>query len=258
MIGFFIKKAFFDGWDNLIGMVVLNLGFLAILLGGIYSMTLLGESAGLAMVLIIIALGLFSFYSAGSAHLTWGWAAYERGGWAAFVRGLRISWRHALLFWLLLALDGSLLLFVIPFYLSYGTIVGTLLSVVLFWLFIALSLALLYYWPLFYSMQGDGPAKTLRKSFVIVADNLFFSLFFAFHQIVTFVISIILAGLAPGMGGILLGQSVALKLLMYKYDWLEEHPDEDRKKVPWDELLWEERESVGHRSLKNMIFPWKD
>ena len=139
MTGFFIKKAFFDGWDNLIGMVVLNLGFLAILLGGIYSMTLLGESAGLAMVLIIIALGLFSFYSAGSAHLTWGWAAYERGGWAAFVRGLRISWRHALLFWLLLALDGSLLLFVIPFYLSYGTIVGTLLSVVLFWLFIALE-----------------------------------------------------------------------------------------------------------------------
>jgi hypothetical protein len=67
-----------------------------------------------------------------------------------------------------------------------------------------------------------------------------------------------LAGLAPGVGGLLLGQSVALKLLMYKYDWLEENPEGDRKHVPWDELLYEERESVGHRSLKGMIFPWKD
>ena len=258
MTGFFIKKAFFDGWDNLIGMVVLNLGFLLILLGGIGSLMLLGEVAALSISLLLLSAGLFSFFSAGSAHLSWAWARYERPGWDGFVRGIRISWRHALLYWLLIVLDFSLLFLVIPFYLSYGNIVGTLLSVLLFWLFIALSLALLYYWPLFYAMQGDRPTKTLRKSFVIVADNLFFTLFFALHQIITLVISIVLAGLAPGVGGMLLGQSVALKLIMYKYDWLEENPDGDRKQVPWDELLYEERESVGHRSLKNMIFPWKD
>lgn len=258
MTGFFIKKAFFDGWDNLIGMVVLNLGFLVILLAGIGSLTLLGDAAALSALLLILCLGVFSFFCAGSAHLSWGWARYERGGWSDFVRGIRISWRHALLYWLLITLDASLLLFVIPFYLSYGNIVATALSVLLFWLFIALFLALLFYWPLFFAMQGDRPTKTLRKSFVIVADNLFFALFFAFHQLLTLVFSIVLAGLAPGMGGILLGQSVALKLLMYKYDWLEEHPQEDRKNVPWEELLYEERESVGHRSLKNMIFPWKD
>ena len=258
MIGFFIKKAFFDGWDNLIGMVVLNLGFLLILLAGIGSLTLLSEIAILPVVLLVLTAGLFAFFTAGSAHLTWAWARYERPGWDGFVRGIRISWRHALLYWLLFVLDFALILFVIPFYLAYGTIVGTVLSVLLFWLFIDLSLALLYYWPLFYAMQGDRPTKTLRKSFVIVADNLFFSLFFAFHQIITFVISLVLAGLAPGVGGLLLGQSVALKLLMYKYDWLEENPEGDRKHVPWDELLYEERESVGHRSLKGMIFPWKD
>ena len=32
MTGFFIKKAFFDGWDNLISLVVLNLGYLVVLL----------------------------------------------------------------------------------------------------------------------------------------------------------------------------------------------------------------------------------
>ena len=174
MIGFFIKKAFFDGWDNLIGMVVLNLGFLLILLAGIGSLTLLSEIAILPVVLLVLTAGLFAFFTAGSAHLTWAWARYERPGWDGFVRGIRISWRHALLYWLLFVLDFALILFVIPFYLAYGTIVGTVLSVLLFWLFIALSLALLYYWPLFYAMQGDRPTKTLRKSFVIVADNLFF------------------------------------------------------------------------------------
>lgn len=258
MTGFFIKKAFFDGWDNLIGMVVLNLGFLLVLIAGIGSLSLLAQVPALSIGLLVASLGLFSFFCAGSAHITWLWARYERGGWEAFVRGIRISWRHGLLYWLLITLAASLILLVIPFYLSYASLLGTLISVVLFWLFLALSLALLFYWPLFYAMQGDRPAKTLRKSFVIVADNLFFALFFAFHQLVTLVFSLILAGLAPGAGGMLLGQSVALKLLMYKYDWLEEHPDEGRKNIPWDELLYEERESVGHRSLKNMIFPWKD
>ena len=258
MTGFFIKKAFFDGWDNLIGLVVLNLGFLVILFAGIGSLTLLGEATSLAFILMILSAGAFSFYSAGAAHSTWEYAKYERPGWDGFVRGVRISWRHALLYWFLILLDLSLVVFVIPFYLSYANIVGTLLSVILFWLFLGLSLALLYYWPLFFSMQGDRPTKTLKKSFIILADNLFFSLFFAIHQLITVIFSIVLAGLAPGVGGVLLGQSVALKLLMYKYDWLEENPGEDRKQGPWDDLLYEERESVGHRTLKNMIFPWKD
>ena len=74
MIGFFIKKAFFDGWDNLIGMVVLNLGFLLILLAGIGSLTLLSEIAILPVVLLVLTAGLFAFFTAGSAHLTWAWA----------------------------------------------------------------------------------------------------------------------------------------------------------------------------------------
>ena len=35
MKGFFIKKAFFDGWDNLIAMVVLNLIYVALFLLGL-------------------------------------------------------------------------------------------------------------------------------------------------------------------------------------------------------------------------------
>ena len=97
------------------------------------------------------------------------------------------------LFWALLVLNVTLILLVIPFYLSYGNIVGTVLSVVLFWVFAALSLALMYYFPLFYHMRGDTPVKTLKKSFILLLDNLGFSLFQAIYQMINLAISVMLA-----------------------------------------------------------------
>lgn len=258
MTGFFIKKAFFDGWDNLIGMVVHNLGFLLILLAALGSMSLSATSAALSIVALIFCVGLFSFYSSGVAAASWAYARYERSGWEGFKKGIRETWRHSLVFWVMLVLDISLMTLVIPFYLSYGNIVGTLLSVLLFWAFIGLSLALLFFFPLSYAMRGDRPTKTLKKSFIIVFDNLFFALFLALYQMVNLALSIFLAGLAPGVTGMHLASSDAVKLLMLKYDWLEENPEESKKHIPWDEILYEERECVGHRSFKNMIFPWKD
>ena len=38
---------------------------------------------------------------------------------------------------------------------------------------------------------------------------------------------------------------------------LEANPDTDRRHLPWDDILFDEREKVGPRSLRNMIFPWK-
>jgi len=43
-----------------------------------------------------------------------------------------------------------------------------------------------------------------------------------------------------------------------KYDWMEANPEANHKKVPWAVLLAEDMERVGPRSLKGMIFPWKD
>ncbi|MFA6784386.1 MAG: hypothetical protein WC136_10905 [Sphaerochaeta sp.] len=258
MIGFFIKKAFFDGWDNLIGMVVHNLGYLLVLLALMGSMTLSEVNLGLSFVTLILCAALFAFFTAGATSTTHSYSRYERGGFEGFKRGIRESWRHALLYWALIVLDVSLMLFVIPFYLSYANIFGTVLSVILFWIFAGLSLSLMYYFPLFYSMSGDRPLKTLKKSFIIVLDNLWFSLFLAIYLVINLVLSIFLAGLAPGFTGMMLACSDATKLLMLKYDYIEANPEADKKHIPWDDLLYDERECVGHRSLRNMIFPWKD
>jgi hypothetical protein len=48
------------------------------------------------------------------------------------------------------------------------------------------------------------------------------------------------------------------KLRLLKYDYLENDSDANRKRIPWDALLIDERERVGKRSLRGMIFPWKE
>ncbi len=64
-------------------------------------------------------------------------------------------------------------------------------------------------------------------------------------------------GLVPGICGIMLSGQDMMKLLMKKYDWLEENPNKTKKDLNWDELLQEEKDTIGPRSLKSMIFPWK-
>jgi hypothetical protein len=62
--------------------------------------------------------------------------------------------------------------------------------------------------------------------------------------------------LLPGPGGLLLFLDEALRIRLLKYDWLEANPG--RKKIPWNTLLEDDREKTGSRSIKGLIFPWKD
>ena len=62
----------------------------------------------------------------------------------------------------------------------------------------------------------------------------------------------------PGLTTVLLWANVGLKLRLIKYDYIESHPDANRKQIPWDALLVDEKERVGKRTLKGMIFPWKE
>ena len=89
-------------------------------------------------------------------------------------------------------------------------------------------------------------------------DNPGFSIFLFLHCAVTFVVSFFLAFLLPGFAGIALTQDVALRLRLYKYDWLEVNPEAKRRDVPWEALLKEDQELVGKRTLKGMFFPWKE
>ena len=89
-------------------------------------------------------------------------------------------------------------------------------------------------------------------------DNSGFSVFLFIHNIIALFLSAVFAFMFPGPVGVLLYIDQALRLRLLKYDWLEANPEANRRKIPWDALLIDEREITGTRTLKNFIFPWKD
>lgn len=257
MKGFFVKKAFFDGWDNLIGMVLLNIVYIAIFFLFVSSFALV-EYGPLPFFLAILAL-LFvtAVFSGAVSNVAYGYSDYRRDTWNDLKAGFSRYFRHSLLMFLIYVVLALLTLFIIPFYMGNFGIIGAVISVILIWLVIFSVMALPYYFALSSYLPGDRPLKTLKKCFIIMGDNMGFSIFFLLYNIVCVALTLFTVGLIPGVAGMNLASHDAVRLLMMKYDYLEENPDADRKHLPWTDILFDEEEKVGPRSFKNMIFPWK-
>jgi hypothetical protein len=257
MIGFFIKKAFFDGWDHLFSIVFLNVGFIAVLALGALLPGALGGPAWLGLGFVVVAALLGSVWWAtcvyalkpvsdfGSFHACDLGPALKE----AFVPGLQMGG--------ILVLGILFLSIGLPFYFQIDNLLGPFAAGLLFWCAVILALALQYYVPL-RARLGGGLRKNLRKSFLVFFDNPLFSLFLFVYNALGLALSFLLAFLAPGFGGVALAMDVAIRLRLYKYDWLEANPEANRRQIPWPELLAEDEELVGKRTLKGMIFPWKE
>ena len=259
MIGFLIKKGFFDIWDNLLFVGLMNIGYL-IPLGLIYLVVVVvaaEASTVLSVVLLVLAMLLFSFYSLGVNAITFGFTHYKKRGWTAIKEALRYHWGHALLHFGICLLIGFSGMFIIPFYFAIGNYFGLIMGLIIFWVLVAFVFALQYFFPLCFHMEADKPIKTLKKCFLVVADNFGTTLFLVLRTVIDLVLTVLTATLLPGLAGITLSRMVTVKILMKKYDFLEENPEATKKDINWEDLLYEERQLVGPRSFKNMIFPWK-
>ena len=82
------------------------------------------------------------------------------------------------------------------------------------------------------------------------------------YDLILLAFSVLFIGFFPSIAGILIANTNALRLRLYKYDYLEEHPElttkKERRQIPWEDLIYEDRETLGPRKLKSFIFPWKD
>lgn len=257
MIGLFFKKAFFDGWDNLFTLVLLNLGFILLISLGILVTGIAGTPEWLGIAAVVLALAAGAVWWSTCVFALNAVADFGSIGLADVVAALKKGWVPGLQ---LAAIEGAAagaLAVGIPFYLSKGGIFGAFAAGLLFWFAVILVLSLQYYVPL-RARLGGGFRKNLRKCVIVFFDNPLFSFFLFCYNSISLVLSVFLAFLLPGFAGIALASDVALRLRMYKYDWIESHPDGNRRRIPWEELLAADRELVGTRTLKGMIFPWKE
>jgi uncharacterized membrane protein YesL len=261
MIGFMLKKWFFDLWDNLLPALVMNIVFVLPLAGLLFA---LGLAAPLGLILYFVvsaAALLLSFVFAGVFNrYTLDFTLSRSFQISQLLPYLKASWKPSLALGAVLMGLGVFILQGLPFYNSLNAVLGLVISVIFFWIGFFALLSAGYYWPL--NAQFEPKIKKLaKKSLILMFDNPGFSLFLLFGGLVILVVSVITLSLFPGVAGLLLWFQVGLKLRMYKYDYLETLETQEPRnkiKIPWDTLLAAEREQVGPRSLKGMFFPWKE
>jgi hypothetical protein len=257
MIGFLIKKTFFDLWDNMFRVALVNLGFIASAAFPIFIPSLLEAVPPLALIALLVGILWCFVYLMAAALSLKEVSDYGGFGFGDFFRNLKAAWPAGLLMGFLVFLLVLMVTEVIPFYIGMNSIIGLLLAALIFWTLIAGILSLQFF-PAVRARLDTKLSKVIKKCFLIFFDNPGLSIFSLIHNLVLLVISTLLAFLFPGPAGILLYLDEALRLRLLKYDWLEANPGANRRKIPWDALLIDEREKTGVRSLKNFIFPWKD
>ncbi|MCI1209979.1 MAG: hypothetical protein LKF96_11095 [Treponema sp.] len=262
MVGLFIRKNFYDGWDNMGSLVIPNLMVLLLGTGSYWLVSKISEfNIALSMVVLVLCIAVCSIpvfaYSESAAEI----ADFSVARISDFFGSLRGVVKDAVLFGLLAGSLAVVAFVGLPYYFSIGNLFGFTLGMILFWFEVLCLLALQWFLPVRALMHNDFK-KCLKKSFIIFFDNPGFSFFMFLYNTVLAVLSVILFFILPSVSGITLALVNALRLRLYKYDWLEAHPElttrAEQKKVPWDELLADDDEMVGHRTFKSFIFPWKE
>ena len=258
MFLFAIKKAFFDLWDHLFFALAVNLVFTLGVLG-LMSLSFLVAGAGPVGALLFTPVPFVVAAVLGGIATFWARDIVANGAarFADFVPHLATSWKASLAFglgWLVLFAG---FLFGVPFYQSINPIVGFIFGVVMAWLLFFGAGMSLYYPGLNAQVEGKI-LKLAKKSFLVFLANPGTSLAMALVLLVSLFLTVLTLGFFPGILGISIWLQVCFRFVMTKYEWIEANPDANPKQVPWSVLLAEDMEKVGPRSLKNMIFPWKD
>ena len=274
MFGLFFKKCFFGVWDNLFFVIISNfimlLGFAAAFaialsqvflpsFGVFYAVHILLELAGAAVAGIV----LFSYATCAKKI-----ASFETPRYGEFFRGFISHAKTGALFGFLAGLVVEILRVAVPFYVklwrdnrgSMLEIVSLIVLVIIFWVVVTAVLSIQYFYAV-YSLMGNNFKKCLRKCLILFFDNMGFSVKMFFLNLFNVAVSVPLMLVLPGIAAVMQTQVCALKVLLYKYDWIEVNPDlspKERKMVPWSQLLQKERKLIGIRSIKSFFFPWKD
>jgi hypothetical protein len=256
MILFLIKKTFFDMWDNLFRIFIFNVGFIAVALLTIFTMSL-NRNMIIGLVILIAGVAVMTVYCGGVSLFIKEIADYKKPDMVDFISFIKKSFTTSLFFLIFITVITVLIFISLRYYSSIKHMIGYIIFCIMVWVSVFFILSIQHFFPLYGSMNNK-PFKTLKKCFLIFIDNPGFSIGLFIGAIIISILSIFTFFLVPGMSGVLLWLNAGMKLRLYKYDYLEIHPEARGKKIPWKELLADDRECVGKRTLKGLIFPWKD
>ncbi|MGP1459343.1 MAG: hypothetical protein ACTTKL_08540 [Treponema sp.] len=265
MLSFFFRKNFYDGWDNLVSFLVPNL-----IVDGIVFSSAAVMIAGRENLAVWIACTALIFCLCSIAVLAWTEAAAKiaegftvplKDFFFAVPSCIADGLKYAAALFTLCAATGIGVAF---YFLNGATIVGMMAGFAFCWVALIIFTALLWY-PALRALLHNPFGKSVKKCFIILTDNALQSLVVAFYNLFLTLVSVVMIGIAPGMAGLALSRVNALRLILKKYDYLNELDKNgtpanspERRKIPWNTILKNDIESVPPRPFKAFIFPWKE
>lgn len=263
MYGFLIKKNFCDGWDNLLSVIITNVIFLFVGLGLIAMNAFFAKTdsdilavLGFVISFIVVSIVIFAYGDSAAAI-----ADFRGIHYADFFKAIPGVLKDAVLFGLMCAFITIVSGFSIRYYFSQQTTMSFMLGVAIVWIDVFILLSLQWFVALRSNMHNNF-TKCLKKCFIIFFDNTAFSVLTALYTLILIILSVLFIGFLPSIAGIEIARANALRLRLYKYDYLEEHPElqtkRQRNQIPWEELIYDDREALGPRKLRSFLFPWKD
>ena len=257
MIFFLLQKAFWDAWDNMGRVLLVNFVFVLLAAVPVFIPRALAGIPVLSMIALFGGILLIFVYTGAVSTYFRDLVRYDSPEIKDILVHLKNNWKISLLLGVVVCFFYFVCITGFRFYSSLGNVMGMAGLAFLFWIFVIVSIALVFFIPVMNNLDRDF-RKIVKKSFILFFDNTGTAIVLAFMMLFNSAISFALAFILPGIGGILILQESAMKLLLMKYDYLEENPDADRKRIPWNALIRDEREKVGKRTLKGTIFPWKE
>lgn len=256
MIRLLIKKTFLDMWDHLLGIAVLNIVGTLLLAGIFYGLQPFTVHPALLFLGVALGMGLFSIYLAVVSRSMKQLADYGSLDLRNAARSLKEEWRSGVAFGGVMYLQLLILVIVMPWYFQRETLWGVGIGAFLFWASVMWLAASQYYFPARHRLTVTL-LRVPQKCVLLLLDNTAFTILLALGTVVLSLISVFTVFMFPGVATVMLWHQVALKFRLYKYDYLESHPNARRNQIPWKALLAEDDERVGTRTLRRLIFPWK-
>lgn len=261
MYRFLIKKFFFDLWDNILTIFALNFGFIifgaaAALLGMAPNLFLTDMPEINLRIFGLILISVLFVYLGAVSGMTRDIADYKQPKFKDFLRYLKETWHLSLILAVINFTLFSLFDFVLTFYMGNELFFTPFALAFVFWAGLTWLGAGQFIYAMYNKMEKNL-FKLLKKIFIFFFDNPLYSVTVLLLSIILLGVSIPTLLMIPGFAGIQLLFSISLKLRVYKYDYLEKSENKDAKKIPWDELLEDDKKLVGKRTFKNTLFPWK-
>ena len=212
---FFIKKNFYDGWDNMLTLIVVNIVIMAASLGLLSLIYALHRSTPLVIALIILFGIVMSILALAAGEIASSAANFGSAHIADFFRAIPSCIADGIRFGLILAVVGAASYVCIPFYFVQKTLPAMFIGSMFVWLVIFTLLSLQWFVAI-RSLLHNNFRKCIKKCFLIFFDNIWFSLFMAAYTFFLTALSVFLLGLLPSLSGIAMAQVNALRVRFYK------------------------------------------